>query len=123
MKLTLTQSEIARLLMEDKNADWSWEGARALAQYFDEECPEDAEFDVVETRCEFSEYPSLQSWANAYFGSWNNICDEFGPDYHGPLDGEDAEDYAERFDDAIREYIKDNGMIIEFDGGIIVSNF
>jgi hypothetical protein len=114
MKTTLTTSEAANILFNDKNANWSYAGARALAEYL-EECEEstgeELEFDYVAIRCEFSEWDSLQDWAADYFsGDWREEV--------GATDCEDEET-----DDKIREYIQDHGQLIEFDGGVIVSSF
>ncbi len=126
MKQTLTTSEAADILYADKNANWSYPGAWALVEHLEvleEDTGEEMEFDYVAIRCDFSEHESLQRWAEDYFGGWNKLCEEFGEDYCGPLEKESPEEYADRFDDAIREYIQERGTLIEFDGGIIVSSF
>jgi hypothetical protein len=126
MKTTLSTYEIADSLCNDKFANWSHAGAFALAEYLEEleaDCGQEMEFDTVAIRCDFAEYSSLQDWGEEYFGGWNQLCGEFGDDYCGPLADETPEEYAERFDDAIRSYVQRNGMLIEFDGGIIVSSF
>jgi len=126
MKKTLSTYEIADALKRDENAAWTWAGAQALAEYleeYEESIGEEMELDVVAIRCDYSEYSSLQDWGEEYFGGWNELCDELGDDYRGPLDDETPEEYAERFDDAIRAHIHDNGTLIEFDGGVIVSSF
>ncbi len=126
MKQTLTTSQAADILFADKNAGWSYAGARALAERLEEleaDSGEEMEFCHVAVRCDFSEYETLQKWGEDYFGGWNKLCEEFGGDYCGPLEDESPEDYADRFDDAIREYIQERGTLIEFDGGIIVSRF
>ena len=114
MKTTLSTSEAADILFNDKNANWSYSGARALAEYleeYEESTGEEMEFDYVAIRCDFSEWDSLQEWAADYFsGDWR---EEVGV--------EDCED--EETDDKIREYIQDHGQLIEFDGGVIVSSF
>jgi hypothetical protein len=116
MKKTLSTNEIANALRDDKNADWSWNGALALAEYL-EECEEstgeEMELDVVAIRCDFSEYESLQDWAHDYF---SNALEELGFD-------ESEENEDDKVDEAIRDFILDNGQLIEFDGGIIVSSF
>jgi hypothetical protein len=126
MKTTLTTAQAAHLLIDDQNANWSYAGAFALVEHLEEledSTGESMEFDRVAIRCDWSEYESLQSWGEDYFGNWNALCAELGDDYCGPFDNETPEDYAERFDDAIRGYITDRGQLIEFDGGIIVSSF
>jgi hypothetical protein len=114
MKKTLTSNEIATLLYEDNNGGWSRAGAYALAQYLqdlEEEIGEEMELDVVAIRCDFSEYPSLQAWAEEYL-----------PDYEDVLGLTDYSTDEDR-DDCIREYILDHGQLVEFSGGVIVSSF
>jgi hypothetical protein len=116
MKTTLTTSEAADILFNDKNANWSSAGARALAEYLEEyedSTGEELEFDYVAIRCDFSEWDSLQNWAHDYF---SNAWQEMGFD-----ESEEVDD--DEFDDKIREYIQDHGTLIEFDGGVIVSSF
>ena len=103
MKNTLNTSEAASLLMADDNAAWSMAGAFALVEYLEqveEDCGTEIEFDRVAIRCEYSEHESLQEWARYYFNS-------------------EDEGNAEK----IRDFIHDHGQLIEFDGGIIVSEF
>ena len=107
MKNTLNTSEAASLLMADDNAAWSMAGAFALVEYLEqveEDCGTEIEFDRVAIRCEYSEHESLQGWAETWFESYQ---------YAGALDPADA----------IRDLIQDRGQLIEFDGGIIVSEF
>ena len=111
MKNTLTTSEAASLLMADENASWTMAGACALAEYleqYEEDCGTEIEFDRVAIRCEYSEYEGLQEWARYYFtdGQRFDILHNSG-------------DQSE----TIRDYIRDHGQLIEFDGGIIVSEF
>lgn len=120
MKKTLTTHEAADYLMADTNANWSAAGAFALVEYLEEMeegCDMAIEFDVVAIRCDYSEYSSLIEWAREYFADWTT---EFST---GPEDDESADEYGERVDDEIREYIQDFGQLVEFDGGIIVSSF
>ena len=111
MKDTLNTSEAASLLMADDNAAWSMAGAFALVEYleqYEEDCGTEIEFDRVALRCEYSEHESLQEWARYYFTEEQRF---------DILEG--SEDRAE----TIRDYIHDHGQLIEFDGGIIVSEF
>jgi hypothetical protein len=117
MKKTLTTHDIANELKNDNNANWSWAGALALAEYLEElesDTGEEIEFDRVAIRCDFSEYSSLQEWATDYFGGEDKAKEELCIEEYMPEDQKD---------DKIREYINDNGALIEFDGGIIVSSF
>ena len=57
---TLTVSEAAHILLDDDNANWTYDGAHALADYLDEfseDCGGPAGgFCRVVARCEYSEY-------------------------------------------------------------------
>ena len=113
MKNTLDTSEAASLLMADENAAWSMAGAFALVEYLEqieEDCGTEIEFDRVAIRCEYSEYTDLIDWACFYYGAdaWR---ESLGVD-------EDVDE-----DEAISIYIHEHGQLIEFDGGIIVSEF
>ena len=123
MKTTLNTSDIARALHRDDNAAWSWNGAKALAEYLEEyeqSTGEEMELDVCAIRCDFSEYESLESWAGDYF---KNQADAVGKlSLTLGEDGSIDED-SEEIDDLIRSFIQDHGTLIEFDGGIIVSSF
>jgi hypothetical protein len=123
MKKTLSTNDIATELWDDKNADWSWNGAHALAEYL-EECEESAgeeiELDLVVIRCDFSEYESLEDWAGDYFRSHVDAASELGLTIGN---GGKLEESSEEIDEAIRDFIRDNGQLIEFDGGVIVSQF
>ena len=119
MKKTLNTYEIVNALLNDKTANWSYNGAKALAEYleqYEEDCGVELELDAVALRCNYAEYESLYRWADEYFAgdAWMAEC------------GLDTEiDYEERetHDDNIRNYICAHGQLIEFEGGIIVSEF
>jgi hypothetical protein len=116
MKETLNTSEIADRLFRDENAGFTYAGARALAEYLDTDENADAEFDRVAIRCDYSEHESLADWADEYFGK--------ASDWRVGKLGIPAADYdTERESESIREYIRDNGQLIEFEGGVIVSQF
>lgn len=116
MKYTMTTSEIATALRQDSNAAWSAAGAWAIAEYMEEyekDSREEMEFDAVAIRCDYSEYANLQEWAVDYFGGEDKAKAEFEVE---ELDSDEAEE-------AIRNYIQDNGTLIEFDGGVIATSF
>ena len=105
---TLTTSEIAHRLHQDEYASFSIDGAYALAEYLEEleeALNEQIEFDAIAIRCDYTEYDSLLDWAIQFYGDDEVEEDEF------------SEDWA-------RDEIQDNldGTLIEFNGGIIVSN-
>jgi len=117
MKVTLSTMQAADMLRRDEDANWSNRGARALVEYLEqleEDTGTDMEMDVVALRCDYSEYDSLQSWAEDYFGGEREACAE--------IVGEDCRSLVDA-DEDIRDYINDRGTLIEFDGGIIVSSF
>jgi len=117
MKTTLSTTEAAYRLIDDENANWSRAGAFALVEYLeeleDDMGNEEIEFCPVSIRCDFAEYLSLEAWALEYWGTPEKAWQELG------LVNGDADEFAE----ATREYIRDRGQLIEFDGGIIVSAF
>jgi hypothetical protein len=116
MKQTLTTSEATNILFADKNAGWTYAGARALTEYLEEleeSTGEEIEFDFVAIRCDFSEYESLLQWGKDYFGGADRLKEA--------LCFEDESE--EQQEEAIREYIQERGQLIEFDGGIIASSF
>ena len=110
----LSTHDVARELSDDANSGFSYDGALALAEYMkdlEKDMGVSIEFDGVAIRCDFSEYESLQEWAQDYFADYvERLCID-----------KDMDD--DEIDDEIRNYIHDHGQLIEFDGGIIVSNF
>jgi len=124
MKKTLTTYDIAHELLADKYTSWSYAGAFALAEHleeYEESCGEELEMDVVAIRCDFSEYSSLQDWVDGYFADARQAADTIGLTLNE--DGESFEEDEDDIADAIRDHIQDNGQLIEFNGGIIVSSF
>lgn len=116
MKITLNTHQIADELKRDTCARWSYNGSLALAEYLEEyeaNNGHEMELDTCAVRCHFSEHSSLLEWAHQYF---LNALEELGFDETAKND--DAE-----VDSKIREYIQDHGTLIEFEGGIIVSQF
>jgi hypothetical protein len=116
MKMILNTYQIADALKNDTCARWSYNGSLALAEYleeYEESTGEELELDTCAIRCDFSEYASLQDWAHDHF---SNAWQELGFD-------ETEETDEDEFDEKIRSYIQDHGQLIEFDGGIIVSQF
>lgn len=116
MKLTLNTNHAAHLLMQDDHANWSRAAAFALCDYLEEleeDTGEEIEFCPVAIRCDYSQYADLEDWALEQWGSDNAAREA--------LDCEDQD--QDVIEDQIREYIRDRGTLLEFDGGIIVSRF
>ena len=114
MKNTLSTYEIAEALIKDENANWSRAGAFALAEYleeYEESTGEELELDVIALRCEFTEFESVEDWADCHFS--DDQLEELL---------EDAETMDEAHD-ILTEYVEERGTLIRFDGGVIVSQF
>lgn len=117
MKKTLSTHEAAHELYSDENANWSRAGAFALVEYLEQledDMSMEIDFCPVSLRCDYSEHESLEDWADDYWQTGNEMIDELGLDRD-----DDASDIL----CAVRDYIEDRGTLIDFDGGIIVSNF
>ena len=96
---TLGKSEFMDLLQHDDYANWSYDAAGALFDYYDElsdSLGEPVEFDRVAIRCDWSEHDSL---ADAY---------------------SDHESDALGDDDAMRAYFEDHTTLIELDNGHVL---
>ena len=108
MKQTLTTNQAADLLVADKNAGWSYAGARALVEHLEsteEDTGEEIEFDRVAIRCDFAEYPNAREAAEDY--GWE-------PD-------EDADEDA--IEKAAAKWLGHRTTVVTFDGGVIVQQF
>lgn len=115
MKLKLSTYEAAERLFSDENANWTRAGAFALVEHLEdleEDIGEEIDFCCVALRCDFSQYESLDDWATEQWGNDRDF-DEAVSD----------RSEQEANDEAIREYIRNRGTLLEFDGGIIVSAF
>ena len=112
MKKTLNTCGIADALCADPCANWSRAFALVLAEWFEEmEASTGAEAEL-----DFSEHGSLFDWAIDYFGGIAFIPEGWVEIVNGTNNTQIDEE-------AVREYIQDNGTLIEFDGGVIVSAF
>jgi hypothetical protein len=116
MKITLSTTEFAHMLLDDKDANWSRAGAFALVEYLEEleeDTGEEIEFCPVAIRCDYSEYDSLEDWAMEQWGSDKAACEA--------LDCIDQD--QDVIETCVREFILSNSDLIEFDGGILVKDF
>ena len=115
MKTLLNTYDVANALAKDEYANWSQNGALALAEYleeYEESTGEELKLDIVMLRCDFSEYKSLKDW-QVEFTDGNSDLDQSLVE---------AKNDDER-DDIVIEYIEERGTLLRFDGGIIVSTF
>ena len=117
---TLSTWDIADLLLADEGANWSRPGSLAMAEWLEEVSDESdtpQEFDLIAVRCDFSEYPALRDWLTCFYQEPDkDAMKSAGID----LDGTESD---EEIDDLIRSHINDRGVLIEFTGGVIVSEF
>ena len=107
MKKTLTNGQMARELLNDEYASWSYNGAYALIEWLEnleEDCGEEVEFDCVAIRCDFSK--------------WSNAID-CASQYNYELEGDDDEEKEEN----ALEWLNKQAPVIKFDGGIIIQDF
>jgi len=124
MKKTLNTYDIANELLADSHAAWSRAGAFSLAEHLqelEESTGEELDLDVVAIRCDFSEYTSLQEWVIDYFRDESQAADALSLDLD--MDGVTFTNDEDEIEEAISAYIQDRGVLIEFDGGVIVSSF
>ena len=101
MHTTLSTSEIAGALIKDEYANWSQNGALALAEYleeYEESTGEELALDPVAIRCEFSEYESAIEAAAQYTSEFTTA-------------------------EAALEYLQDHTSVITYDGGVIIQDF
>lgn len=115
--MTLNTYQIADELLNGNCARWSRAGALALAEYLEkleENTGEEMELDTCAISCGFSEYYNLRDWLVEYYGEPFDVAIKSA---RVDLDG------VEEIDGWIRSHIQKYGLLIEFDGGIIVSKF
>jgi hypothetical protein len=130
MKKTLTTNEIADALAGDEYGNFTRAGAWAMAEFLDENMPDDAEFDAVAIRCDWSEYKSLFDWADDFFRDHEDAAEKLGLTFMrsrskmGLSFFNNVEEDYDSIEAAIRHYIAEKAEpAIEFDGGVIVPCF
>jgi hypothetical protein len=117
---SLNRYDIAKRLVADENGGWSHDGALALADYlleYEGATGEQIELDIVALRCDFSEWGTLRAWWSDWVGYDKDVAERIN------ALGLDEESSTEERNQAIRDYITDRGILIEFGSGIIVSSF
>lgn len=118
MKLQLSTSHAVDLLRQDEYAGWSYHGATALVEHLEnmeDELGEEINFNVVDFRCEFSEFHSVQDWLTSHYRRPLKDALKFAD-----IDCDLSSDYD--VDESISEFIRDRGTLVDFDGGVIVSS-
>lgn len=104
MKYTLSTSEAADMLRKDDGAKWSYEAARVLVEWHEEQEDlegKEIELDVVAIRCEWSEWVCASEAAE----SWGYVPDE----------GAEEEE--------AREWLEKKTIVLEAGHGIVVMDF
>ena len=93
--ITPSDSDLIQILVNDSYANWSYEGAEALINYFNdfEGQEELMQFDSVALRCDFSEYKTIEEILENY-------------------------DSIESL-----EQLEDNTIVIPFKNGYIIQDF
>jgi len=123
MKMTLTACDFVEHFERIRLDQFTRAGLFALFEHLEEmedATGEEMEFDCVAICCEFSESENFVDWAAGYFSDWTK---DLGEDLSGPSEDESEDEFSDRADSVIRDYIESNGTLIEFNGGIIVSSF
>lgn len=122
MKDTLSSYACVRRLEEDKNADWSDEGAKALVQHLEEierECETETEFDETAIRCDFSEYgTALEAVEAIDTQAYKETMEK------AAYDGRTEEDVKEMAEEEADKWLKELGVLVAnlSYGGVITRN-
>lgn len=103
---TLSVYDVANDLRSDSNANWSYEGSLALAEYLfriEEESGQVLEFDHISVRCDYAEYDSALAAISEY---WSLAVSD------------------ESYDEASALLaLSEVTSVISFTGGVIIQNF
>ena len=116
MKLNLSISNAADLLIRDEYAGWSYHGAYALCEYLEQledDIGEDIEFCPVAIRCDYSEYGSLDEAITELIGDPVDIDEEWTPENLATGD----------HDEDMQMHLQERTTVIPFNGGVIVQSF
>ena len=111
MKQTINKHQAVDALLQDNNAGWSIEGAKALVEYLEEleeDLWEEFEFDIVAIRCEFSEM-SIDEILDQY----ENIKEEFEKRKEEKEDDEEDKNL-------IKEILSEYTTVIEVDENTVI---
>ena len=116
MKLNLSTSHAADLLIRDEYARWSYAAANAMCEYLEqleEDLGEDIEFCPVAIRCDFSEYDSIEEAITELCGDPAEIDEEWTPENLATGD----------HDEDMQMHLQELTTVIPFNGGVIVQSF
>jgi len=110
MIIKLFSYSLANQIMRDCQANYSSDGARALAEFFDENAEEE-EFDAVAIRCDWSEYKSACEAASEY--GWEEDVD----------DDDDDDEKEEKRESQALSFLEDKTTVLIHDSGVTILNF
>jgi hypothetical protein len=109
MIIKLFSCSLANQILNDCQANYSHDGARALAEFFDENA-EGEEFDAVAIRCDWSEYKSACEAAGEY--GWEEEEDE-----------EEDDEKEEKRESQALSFLEDKTTVLVHDSGVTIFNF
>jgi|TARA_Y100000310_G_scaffold71020_1_gene66846 hypothetical protein len=113
MKTTVTKTEFRDTFHHMGRGDnFSYDGLGALFDWLEEDTRDEMEFDCVALCCEFSEYESAKDCAIDYLS-----------DAEYQLAWDTRESDEDDKEDTALEWLCDNTLVIEFEGGIIIQQF
>jgi len=110
MIIKLFSYSLANQILNDCQANYSPDGARALAEFFDENA-EDEEFDAVAIRCDWSEYASAVEAAGEY--GWEEEDDE----------DDDDDEKEEKKENHALSFLEERTTVLIHDSGVTILNF
>ena len=100
----------------DRMDGWTYDGLRALYDYLDglsDDTGEPIALDVIALCCDYSEYESATACIKDNGYSFDvTECNDYDPEW-----GDDERE------DAAMEWLRDQTLVIEFSGGIIIQAF
>ena len=108
MIIQLNSYALANQILSDCQANYSYNGALALAEFFDENA-ENEEFDPVTIRCDWSEYKSAIEAASDY--GWDDDDDD------------DDDDKEEKKEKSALNFLENNTTVLVHDSGVTIVNF
>lgn len=109
MIIQLNSYALANQILSDCQANYSYSGALALAEFFDEHAA-DSEFDPVAIRCDWSEYKSAIEAAEEY--GWKYEDEE-----------EEDEEEEEEKEKSAMAFLEDKTTVLVHESGVMIVNF
>lgn len=119
MYKTLTTHDVAYELQKDQNANWTYEEAKLLAEYYEsleEDQGESIELDVVAIRCEWSSY-DVNDLINQFCESYD--AESYLMYVEGRLWTEEVEELTEN----LIEYLQERTIVIKCTSSRLVMDY